>query len=176
MGYSVYYNGEITVSPQLGSDHAALFDEALRTDDVARLGITPEDRHNLCHGCDWQYSDGALSIEGESRSQQETWLRLLVARFFQPNGYTLAGEVAWDGSDSGDTGVIYVDKNRIEAVDNTISSRGPAWRPRPAEPAVAELVRAGRNVLAHWERGDLAAAVRALSDALQSFAELPDEG
>jgi hypothetical protein len=47
----------------------------------------------------------------------------LATRFFQPNGHTLFGEVTWDGSDSGDTGVIYVDENHIEAVDNTISNR-----------------------------------------------------
>ena len=29
MGYSVYYNGEIDISPELSDEHATLLDEAL---------------------------------------------------------------------------------------------------------------------------------------------------
>ena len=29
MGYSVYYNGEIDISPELSDDHATLLDDAL---------------------------------------------------------------------------------------------------------------------------------------------------
>ena len=40
MGYSVYYTGEITISPELDADRAALLDDALRTHTLERLGIT----------------------------------------------------------------------------------------------------------------------------------------
>jgi hypothetical protein len=173
MGYSVYYTGEIAISPELDADHAALLDDALRTHALERLGITADDARDLCCGCDWAYGDGCLSIEGESRDGQEGWLRLLVARFFQPNGYTLSGEVSWDGDQSGDTGVIYVEGDRIEAVADTTTNRGPSWRRQLPDPSVIELVQAGRGVLTCWESGDLAAAVRALAEALQGFAEVP---
>ncbi len=170
---AAYYTGEITISPELDADRAALLDDALRTHSLERLGITADDGRNLCFGCDWRYSDGYLSIEGESRDGQEGWLRLLVARFFQPNGYKLSGEVSWDGDQSGDTGVIYVEDDRIEAVADTTSNRGPGWRRQLPDSSVVELVQAGRGVLTCWQSGDLAAAVRALADALQAFEDVP---
>jgi hypothetical protein len=97
----------------------------------------------------------------------------LVARFFQPNGHTLFGEVNWDGDQSGDTGVIYVHEEGIEAVADITVNRGPSWLLSFPGPSVEELVHAGRGVLACWESGDLAAAVRTLADALQGFAEVP---
>src|ERR1039458_6044317 len=93
MSYPVYYNGEITISPETDPDRATLLDDALRTNHLERLGITAEDGRDLYHGCDWRYRDGCLSIEGESRDGQEAWLRLLDTRFFQPNGFALSGEV-----------------------------------------------------------------------------------
>ena len=103
-------------------------------------------------------------------------MRLLIVKFFQPNGYTLSGEVSWEGDQSGDTGVIHLDNNRVESVSDTITNTGPSWRPQIPEPKVLELVRAGRLVLTHWDRGDLAAQVRRLAGALEGFAGVPDEG
>ena len=138
MGYSVYYNGEIDISPELSDEHATLLDEALTKSNPALLGITAEDGQGLYHGCDWQLS-------GESRGEQDEWLRLLIVRFFQPNGYTLSGEVSWEGAQSGDTGVIYLDDNRVESVSDSITNAGPSWRPQLPEPKVLELVRALRH-------------------------------
>lgn len=173
MGYSVYYTGEIAISPELDADRATLLDDALRTNTLERLGITPDDGRDLCFGSDWEYKEGCLRIEGESRDGQEGWLRLLVARFFQPNGYKLSGEVSWDGDQSGDTGVIYVEGDRIEATADTTTNRGPGWRRQLPDPSVVELVQSGRGVLTCGKSGDLAAAVRTLADALQAFAEVP---
>ena len=143
----------------------------------ALLGITAEEGQGLYHGCDWLgYPAVSLSVEGESRGEQDEWLRLLIVRFFQPNGYTLSGEVSWEGDQSGDTGVIHLDDNRVESVSDSITNAGPSWRPQLPEPKVLELVRAGRIVLAHWESGDLAAQIRRLARALEEFVQLPDEG
>src|ERR1022692_2080697 len=171
MGYSVYYNGEIDISPELSDEHATLLDEALTKSNPALLGITAEEGQGLYHGCDWQLSGGRLSVEGESRGEQDEsfrsrnhssggrlsvegesrgeqdeWLRLLNVRFFQPNGYTLSGEVSWEGDQSGDTGVIHLDDNRVESVSDSITNAGPSWRPQLPEPKLLELVRAGRIV------------------------------
>lgn len=174
MGYSVYYNGEIDISPKLNKDEARL-QEALQKNTLAQLGITSDDERHLYHGCDWRLCNDGLSIEGESRADQDAWLGLLITRFFEPNGYTLSGKVTWEGDQSGDSGVIYVEENRVEAVSNQITNPGPSWHLRLFEPNVLELIRSGRGVLAHWERGDLAAQVRRLSGALEEFAEVPDE-
>lgn len=171
MGYSVHYTGEIAISPDLTEEHKSLLADALPSK-TEMLGIGQEESTCIYHGCDWQFDDGQLSIEGESRSDQDEWLRLLIGKFFEPNGYTLSGEVSWSGDESGDTGVIYVDRNRVEAVPDTIDNTGPSWNPTPPEPKWMALIRAGRNVIAHWERGDLAAQVRALAEALQPFAEV----
>ncbi|MDQ2948930.1 MAG: hypothetical protein M3Y27_23805 [Acidobacteriota bacterium] len=174
MGYSVYYTGEIAISPDLTEEHESLLAEALPSKTEA-LSISKEESGHTYYGCDWQLVDARLSIDGESRSDQEEWLRLLIRRFFEPNGYTLSGEVSWSGDESGDTGVIYVDRNRVEAVQDIIGNTGPSWNPTPPEHKWTALLRAGRNVVAHWERGDLAAQVRALDDALRPFAEVPVE-
>lgn len=42
MGYSVYYNGEIGISPELSKEHEALLDEALTKDNFAGLGIATQ--------------------------------------------------------------------------------------------------------------------------------------
>src|SRR5260221_6572247 len=106
MGYSFYYNGEIDISPELSDEHATLLDEALTKSNPALSGITAEDGQGLYHGCDWQLSGGRLSVEGESRGEQDEWLRLLVVRFFQPKVHTLSGEVSWGGDQSEDYGGI----------------------------------------------------------------------
>jgi hypothetical protein len=114
-----------------------------------------------------------MSIEGESRDEQDQWLRKLILRFFQPNGYVLSGEVRWEGEEAGDTGVIHVDGNRVESVSDTITNAGPSWRPRLPESKMLELVHAGRSVIANWESGDLATQVQRLAGALEEFAEVP---
>jgi hypothetical protein len=70
MGYSVYYSGDITISSELDPDRAALVDDALRTNTLEPLGITVEDGKDLYHRCDWEYIDGCLSFDGESRDGQ----------------------------------------------------------------------------------------------------------
>src|ERR1700678_2293480 len=97
MGDSVYYNGEIDISPELSDEHATLLDEAFTKSNPALLGITAEDGQGLYHGCDWQLSGGRLSVEGESRGEQDERLRLLIVRFFQPDGDTLSGGGRWEG-------------------------------------------------------------------------------
>src|SRR5260370_13157098 len=116
MGYSVYYNGEIDISPALSDEHTTLLDEALVKSNPALLGITAEDGQGLYHGCDWQLSGGRLSVEGESRGEQDEWLRLLIVRFFHPNGYTLSDEVRWEGDQSGATAVIHLNHTPAQSV------------------------------------------------------------
>jgi hypothetical protein len=173
MGYSVYYNGEIDISPGLTDEHRTVLEEGLAQRSLSLLGITAEDGQSLFHGSDWQLCYGRMRIEGESRDEQDQWLRKLILRFFQPNGYVLSGEVRWEGEEAGDTGVIHVDGNRVESVSDTITNAGPSWHPRLPESKMLELVHAARSVIANWESGDLATQVQRLAGALEEFAEVP---
>jgi hypothetical protein len=175
MGYSVYYEGEIQISPELTKEHATVLEEGLAKRSLALLGVIAEGGQSPFHACDWQLSDARLSIEGESRDEQVEWLRILILKFFQPSGYVLSGEVRWEGEQAGDTGIIHVDDNRVESVSDTITNAGPSWHPRPPESKVLELVQAGRGVITNWESGDLATQVQRLSGALEEFAEVPYE-
>ena len=114
MGYSVYYTGEITISPELDADRATLLDDALRTHTLERTRQSPPMTGGICVAdAIGRYSDGCLNVEGESRDGREGWLRLLVAGFFQTERLLDIGEVSWDDDQSGDTGVIYVEEDRI---------------------------------------------------------------
>jgi hypothetical protein len=175
MGYSVYYNGEIEISPELTKEHATALEEGLEKRSLALFGLIASGVQRPFDACDWQLSAGLLSIEGESRDKQDQWLRILIFKFFQPNGYVLSGEVRWEGEQAGDTGVIHVDDNHVESVSDTITNAGPNWRPRLPESKVLELVHAGRSVIANWEGGDLAAQVQRLAGALEEFAQVPHE-
>jgi hypothetical protein len=175
MGYSVYYEGEIQISPELTKEHATVLEEGLAKRSLALLGVIAEGGQSPFHACDWQLSDARLNIEGESRDEQDQWLRLLILRFFQPNGYVLSGEVKWEGEEAGDTGVIHVDDNRVESVSDTITKAGPSWRPCLPESRVLALIHAGRSVITNWESGNLATQVQRLAGALEEFAEVPHE-
>jgi hypothetical protein len=76
MGYSVYYTGEIAISPDLTEEHESLLADALpsKTDP---LGISREESSCIYHGCNWQFDDAQLSIEGESRRDLAAQVRAL---------------------------------------------------------------------------------------------------
>lgn len=175
MGYSVYYEGEIEISPELTKEHKTMLEEGLAKRSLALFELTAKQGQTPFHACDWQLSEGRLSIEGESRDEQDQWLRILILKFFQPNGYVLSGEVKWEGEQAGDSGVIHVDDNRVESLSDTITNAGPRWHPRPPESKVLDLVHAGRGVITNWENSDLATQVQRLSGALEEFAKVPYE-
>lgn len=75
----------------------------------------------------WTPTADGSAIEwdgGEKFYNYVEWLAYLVAHFLQPWGYSLNGEVSWEGEEQGDVGKIVV-------VDNTITVRRPkkptAW-------------------------------------------------
>lgn len=80
--------------------------------------------------CQWVPTEDGRAIiwdNGEKFYNYAEWLEYLVEHFLKPWGYTLHGEVAWQGDDSDDQGVIYADGHRVEAVHNQIANPGPSW-------------------------------------------------
>ena len=138
MPYSVYYRGEITISPPLTEEHAAVVATFARKECnqltkpiFARIAASPgpdlpaywdlfdisEDRATI------------LPDEDESSHGLRLCLMLLVEHYLAPLGYVLNGEVSWDADDVNDRGCIFVKDNLIEDVDDVIVNAGPTWSP-----------------------------------------------
>jgi hypothetical protein len=138
MGYCVYYNGEVNVTPPLTEEHAAVLRALVnleRTDETqavfAAIAASPES-DLPGHAGLLEVADDRGCIrpeEGESRHGFRMWLKLLLEHFLAPQGYGLSGEVFWEGEDPDDRGCVYVNDNQIEAVDDLIFNAGPSWAP-----------------------------------------------
>jgi len=150
MGYSVYYHGEISITPPLSEDHAAIVlavsnqektDEARAVFDAIAASTEPD---LPAYGGLFSLSDDRALIEpeeDESRHGLRLCLRLLIEHFFKPPGYVLNGEISWDGDEPDDRGWIFVKDNQIEAVDDLIVNAGPSWSPEHyADPDLKEKI------------------------------------
>lgn len=74
--------------------------------------------------CQWEPNDDGTAIqwdEGEKFYSYVEWLRYLVEHFLAPWGYTLNGEVTWEGEESGDLGKIVVTDNAVEVKAGTVT-------------------------------------------------------
>lgn len=66
--------------------------------------------------CQWVPSKDGMGLEwdeGEKFYGYIEWLKYLITKFFEPKGYILNGEVAWEGEEQGDLGVIVVKDNKV---------------------------------------------------------------
>ena len=151
MGYSVYYNGEMSVSPPLTEKDAAIVRavSALeRTEETravfATIAASSEPDLPGHAGLVEIADDRAHLIpeEGESRHGFGLWLRLLSLHFLPKRGYVLNGEVFWEGEDHDDSGCVYAKNNQIETVEDLIFNPGPSWAPnRYADDTLKQAVR-----------------------------------
>lgn len=83
--------------------------------------------------CQWIPNEEGNGLEwdgSEKFYEYVEWLNYLIEHFLKPWGYTLDGEVSWNGEGNDDTGVIYARDNCIEAVEDT--NPGPSWRQKHA--------------------------------------------
>lgn len=138
VSYSVYYRGEITISPPLTEEYAAVVlafakeeRNQLTKPIFARIAASPEPdlpgHWNL-----FDISEDRAAIlpdEDESSHGLRLCLMLLVDHYLAPLGYLLNGEVSWDADDANDRGCIFIKDNLIEDVDDVIVTPGPSWSP-----------------------------------------------
>lgn len=122
MGYTTEFRGSFSIQPPLTTKHAEeLLDFSNeRHDDRSFPGIW----------CDWIPANGGAALEwngAEKFYSYTEWLIYLVDTFFKPNGYKIAGQVAWQGEETDDSGIIYAMDNRIEALENKLTNPGPSW-------------------------------------------------
>jgi len=68
--------------------------------------------------CQWVPSDDGTALvwdEGEKFYEYEAWLDYLIENFLKPWGYTVSGEVEWQGEDRDDAGLLVVENNVVSA-------------------------------------------------------------
>ena len=58
-------------------------------------------------------NDSLTLLDGKNYDYQE-WLRWLIRHIFEPAGYTLNGNITWQGEDQGDYGTISVKNNDVD--------------------------------------------------------------
>jgi len=132
MGYSVYYHGEINITPPLSEDHAAIVlavsNQEEREETSAIFEAIAASRESDLFALS---DDRALILpeEDESRHGLRLCLLQLIEHFFKPSGYVLNGEISWGGDEPDDRGWIFVKENQLEAVDDLIVNAGPSWSP-----------------------------------------------
>ena len=79
---------------------------------VINVNLPPDNQPGLW--CNWTVNDDGnqLSWDGSEKFYNYIeWLKYLIAHFFQPWGYTLNGEINFQGEDSEDTGTIIIKDN-----------------------------------------------------------------
>lgn len=84
------------------------------TADVADYNSPPGEQPGLW--MQWTPNSNGTGYEwdgGEKFYEYEEWLRYAIEHFFKPWGYTLNGEIEWQGEDSGDRGILNVNNNTL---------------------------------------------------------------
>jgi len=67
--------------------------------------------------CQWRPTEDGEGIEwdgGEKFYYYRGWLKYLIQNYLEPWGYTLNGEVTWEGEEPSDMGKIVVEDNHIK--------------------------------------------------------------
>lgn len=157
MGYSVHYDGYLTIDPPISREHAKYINNFHNTRHMSRdpekikeeypdwekysyngdLGIHGEffapgkrgekmnDSSVLncnrtpggCPGlwCDFHIDDdGNLSwVDSDKSEDGDLWIRYIIANFLEPWGYTVNGDITFQGDESNDCGVITVENNKL---------------------------------------------------------------
>jgi hypothetical protein len=138
MGYPVYYDGELELTPPLTEEHAAIvrdFAKGDRTEltEPVFAAIAASDDPDLPYSCGLfevaEDRSGLMPEEDESRHGLSRWLRLLSKHFLAPSGYLLNGDVTWTTEQSDDRGCIFIKDNQLEIVEDIILNPGPSWAP-----------------------------------------------
>lgn len=90
------------------------FGQEFDADDVVASGSSPTGQPNLW--CQWVPNEEGTAIvwDGcEKFYDYAAWLAYLIEHFLAPWGYTLNGEVTWQGEDPSDMGKLVVEDNRV---------------------------------------------------------------
>jgi hypothetical protein len=114
IGYKTFFDGGFKIKPELDDETIALLGK-LHDGDTDKNDDTPK------YWCGWYIEDkDYLTCEVGKNYNSEEWLFYIVNKVLKPKGYTLNGEIHWDGDDSEDKGRIDIKDNEIEIYDAEI--------------------------------------------------------
>jgi hypothetical protein len=129
MGYETTFEGKFTFDRPLTPEHKAVLDELAQAEHVAgEDGKPARGAGETVSYCQWTPTPDGRGLHwdmGEKFYCWQQWLEYIIERHLKPWGYTLGGQVRWQGEETGDAGVIYVRGNRVEAVPDV--NPGPSW-------------------------------------------------
>lgn len=98
-------------------------------DDFANCGQTPDNSitdFNMPPStqpglwCQWIYSEEDNIIEwngGEKFYNYVDWIKYIIEKILNPNGYKLNGVVKWQGEESFDRGEIQITNNKVRVIE-----------------------------------------------------------
>jgi len=126
MGYYTYFCGTFNVTPPMTKEHREYINNINKGSEGAHQ-VQPDS------WCGWFVvdKDGFHDLLGEFNPDESVlrtwdglikfydyteWLEYLIKNLFEPNGYTVNGEVQWDGDERDDTGTITITNNKVEAI------------------------------------------------------------
>lgn len=131
MGYTTLFEGIFRLNRALTPEHKAVLDELAQEEHVPGEDGKPlraADSGRPCRYCQWVPTPDGTGIMWDMNEKFYgwlEWLQYIIDRRLRPWGYLLNGEVRWQGEEGGDSGVIYVKDNRVEAVPDV--NPGPSW-------------------------------------------------
>tara|TARA_R110002094_G_scaffold43628_1_gene55670 strand:- start:792 stop:1235 length:444 start_codon:yes stop_codon:yes gene_type:complete len=111
MGYNTTFEGQFSISPPVSYATGRLID-ALEDErgDGSKMPASY---------CQWRLATDSILEwdDGEKFYYYVEWLTYIIESILKPNGHLVNGTVNWHGEETGDSGVIRVTDNKVEAVD-----------------------------------------------------------
>ena len=95
--------------------------------------------------CQWVPNDDGTAIQWDGNEKfydYITWIEYLIKAILAPRGYSLTGEVHWQGEESDDKGKIVIKNNKVKVFKRSyvyFSGQGPRTRKRVRRTPLQEL-------------------------------------
>ena len=110
MGYTTDFSGHFKLNKPMES--LVIYDKLEEWNDGSK--DAPLDGY-----CQWTLTKDRTGIEwdsGEKFYDYVEWLQLIINDLLLPNGYSLSGEVEFQGEEVGDNGFIMIEDNIVKKV------------------------------------------------------------
>jgi hypothetical protein len=116
MAYLTEFNGDFIIAPPLSQEHLVEF--------ISFTQKRHEDKDKPSPNCRWwinPFLPGRLGWNGNKQFHgYGKWLAYLLEHFFVPWGYTVTGQVWYQGQDPDDRGYLEVTDNQARRFEETL--------------------------------------------------------
>jgi hypothetical protein len=123
--------------------------------DVLDYNAPPSSQPSLW--CQWIPSalGGAIVWDGAEKFYEYVpWLKYLIDRFLKPWGYTVNGEMEWQGESSDDRGIIVVQDNRVGTKTYYLMQGDVEWVGEPRHKREGEVHQLRPKRIIKLDEGD----------------------